>query len=160
MGRGNTEWLKSIFHFSFADYYNPNNMNFGVLRVLNDDLINANSGFDTHPHKDMEIISYVVKGELTHGDSMENTSKLYRGHVQYMSAGTGVTHSEYNHGKPTLRILQIWILPDKKGYRPNYGEHPFKWPERKNQWLHIFSGKDGAAPIKINQNFNANFIFF
>lgn len=113
MGSINMDWLKSIFHFSFAQYYNPDNMNFGVLRVINDDLIKANTGFDTHPHKDMEIISYVVRGQLTHGDSMGNENTLNRGHVQYMSAGTGVYHSEHNLGEKTLRLLQIWILPDR-----------------------------------------------
>lgn len=88
MGRSNLGWLQSIFHFSFAEYYNPKNMNFGSLRVVNDDLVKSNTGFPTHPHKDMEIISYVVKGDLTHGDSMGNENTLTRGQVQYMSAGT------------------------------------------------------------------------
>lgn len=154
MGKSNLGWLKSIFHFSFADYYNPDNINFGVLRVLNDDLVEPNTGFDTHPHKDMEIISYVIKGALTHGDSMGNTNKLTRGHVQYMSAGTGVYHSEHNLGDELLRFIQIWILPDKKGYIPNYGDYRFQWEERKNKWLHIVSGINGNAPIKINQDAN------
>jgi hypothetical protein len=154
MGKSNLDWLKSVFHFSFSDYYNPNNMNFGVLRVLNDDLISPRTGFDTHPHDNMEIISYIVKGELTHGDSMNNTSKLHRGHVQYMSAGTGITHSEFNNAAPVLRILQMWILPDQKGLTPKYGEHKFNWPERVNKPLHIFSGMNGDAPIKINQDVN------
>lgn len=154
MGKANHDWLKSVFHFSFADYYNPDNMNFGVLRVLNDDLISPDTGFDPHPHKDMEIISYVVKGELTHGDSMDNSSKLYRGHVQYMSAGTGVNHSEYNKAVPILRILQMWITPKERGLTPTYGEHLFNWPERKNTWLQIFSGEKGPAPIQINQDAN------
>lgn len=154
MGKVNHDWLKSTFHFSFADYYNPDNMNFGVLRVLNDDIISPKTGFDTHPHKNMEIISYVVKGELTHGDSMENISKLHRGHVQYMSAGTGVTHSEYNHAAPYLRILQMWIVPNEDGLTPSYGEHRFNWAERKNTWLPIFSGDKELAPIHINQDAN------
>jgi len=154
MGKSDLGWLKSIFHFSFSDYYNPNNMNFGVLRVLNDDLVNPNTGFDTHPHKDMEIISYIVKGELTHSDSLENSHKLYRGHVQYMSAGTGITHSEYNHSAPILRFLQLWITPDQQGLTPTYGDHRFNWADRKNKLLHLFSGKDGLAPIKINQDVN------
>jgi len=154
MGRGEKFWLKSVFHFSFADYYNPENINFGVLRVLNDDIISPKTGFDTHPHNDMEIISYVVKGELTHGDSMDNTSKLHRGHVQYMSAGTGITHSENNTAVPYLRILQMWITPNAKGLEPTYGEYKFNWPERKNKWLPIFSGDEGEAPIHINQDAN------
>lgn len=96
MGRGKHDWLDSHFHFSFADYYNPQNMQFGVLRVINDDLVKPNTGFDTHPHKNMEIISYVVDGELSHSDSMNNQHTLTRGQVQYMSAGTGVLHSEHN----------------------------------------------------------------
>lgn len=154
MGKSNLGWLKSIFHFSFSNYYNPDNMNFGVLRVLNDDLVEANTGFDTHPHRDMEIVSYVVDGQLTHGDSMGNKSTLTRGHVQYMSAGTGVMHSEHNLGKETARFLQIWIMPDKKGHTPNYGDYRFQWEERKNKWFHIVSDTKGNAPIKINQDAN------
>lgn len=154
MGRSNLGWLQSIFHFSFAEYYNPKNMNFGSLRVVNDDLVKSNTGFPTHPHKDMEIVSYVVKGDLTHGDSMGNENTLTRGQVQYMSAGTGVYHSEYNLGDNTLRFLQIWILPDNTGYKPNYGDYRFTWEERKNKWLHMVSSKSGNAPIKINQDFN------
>ena len=154
MGKSNLGWLRSIFHFSFAGYYNPNNMNFGVLRVINDDLIDQEEGFDTHPHKDMEIISYVVDGELTHADSMGNKRSLKRGHVQYMSAGTGVYHSEHNYGNEILRILQIWILPDKNGYTPNYGDYMFDWNLRKDKWLKIVSSQTGDAPIKINQDVN------
>ncbi len=154
MGSSNLGWLKSKFHFSFAEYYNPDNINFGVLRVINDDLIEAGTGFDTHPHRDMEIISYVVNGELTHGDSMGNKSTITRGHVQYMSAGTGVYHSEHNFGEDISRLLQIWIFPDKKGYIPNYGDYRFDWDDRHNEWLHMVSSKDGNAPIKINQDMN------
>lgn len=154
MGKSNLGWLRSIFHFSFAEYYNPKNINFGVLRVINDDLIEAGTGFDTHPHRDMEIISYVVEGELTHGDSMGNKRTLSRGHVQYMSAGTGVLHSEHNLSNKLSRFLQIWIMPDKKGHTPNYGDYMFNWEERKNKWFHIVSSKEGGAPIKINQDAN------
>jgi len=126
MGSSDLGWLKSKFHFSFAEYYNPSNVNFGVLRVINDDLVKPGTGFDTHPHRDMEIISYIVDGELTHGDSMGNKRTLSRGHVQYMSAGTGVFHSEHNFGEETLRFLQIWIYPDKNGYEPNYGDYKFE----------------------------------
>lgn len=154
LGTSDLGWLKSRFHFSFAEYYNPENINFGVLRVINDDLVKSKKGFETHPHRDMEIISYVVDGELTHGDSMGNKNTLGRGQVQYMSAGTGVYHSEHNLGENILRFLQIWIFPDKKGYKPNYGDYRFKWDERKNNWLHMVSGIDGIAPIKINQDVN------
>lgn len=154
MGSSNLGWLKSKFHFSFAEYYNPKNMNFGVLRVINDDLIESNTGFDTHPHRDMEIISYVINGELTHGDSMGNKNTVTRGHVQYMSAGTGIYHNEHNLGKDILRLLQIWIFPDKQGYKPNYGDYRFNWEDRHNRWLHMISSKNGDAPIKINQDVN------
>ncbi|WP_102346315.1 pirin family protein [Bacillus sp. Marseille-P3661] len=154
MGSSNLGWLKSKFHFSFAEYYNPDNIQFGVLRVINDDLVNPTTGFGKHPHQNMEIISYVVNGELTHGDNMGNKKTVTRGQVQYMSAGTGVLHSEYNLGEETLRFLQIWILPDKYGHTPNYGDFGFNWDDRKNNWLHMVSGKEGAAPIKIHQDAN------
>lgn len=154
MGSSHLGWLKSKFHFSFAEYYNPDNMNFGALRVINDDLIQPNTGFEVHPHRDMEIISYVVNGELTHGDSMGNENTISRGHAQYMSAGTGVFHSEHNFGEDQLRLLQIWILPDKKDYTPNYGDYKFNWNDRHNKWLHIASSKNESAPIKINQDTN------
>jgi quercetin 2,3-dioxygenase len=154
MGSSNLGWLKSKFHFSFAEYYNPNNIQFGVLRVINDDLIEPNTGFGTHPHQNMEIISYVVNGDLTHRDSMGNENTVTRGHVQYMSAGTGVLHSEHNLGKDLLRLLQIWIFPVKNGLQPNYGDYRFNWEDRKNQWLHMVSGINGDAPIKIYQDAN------
>lgn len=154
MGSSDHGWLRSKFHFSFAEYFNPANIQFGVLRVINDDLVEPQTGFGTHPHQNMEIISYVVNGELTHGDSMGNKNTVTRGHVQYMSAGTGVLHSEHNFGKDILRFLQIWILPDRNGHKPNYGDHRFNWDDRKNHWLHMISGIDGDAPIKIHQDVN------
>lgn len=154
MGSSNLGWLRSKFHFSFAEYYNPHNIKFGVLRVINDDLVESKTGFDTHPHRNMEIISYVINGELTHGDSMGNKNTITRGHVQYMSAGTGVYHSEHNLGKDELRFLQIWIFPDKEDYKPNYGDYRFDWSDRQNKWLHMVSSKNGNAPIKINQDIN------
>jgi quercetin 2,3-dioxygenase len=154
MGTSNHGWLRSLFHFSFAEYFNPDNMNFGVLRVINDDLIEPHTGFDLHPHSDMEIISYVVDGELTHGDSMGNQNTISRGHIQYMSAGTGVFHSEHNLGESQARLLQIWILPDQKGYTPNYGDYQFNWEDRKNNWLHMGSSTEGNALIKIHQDVN------
>ncbi len=155
MGRSTSlGWLDSHFHFSFADYYNPRNMNFGVLRVINDDLIAAGNGFGTHPHRDMEIVTYMVDGELTHADSMGNKETIGRGEVQYMSAGTGVMHSEENFGKETARLLQIWILPDQHGLAPNYGDHRFQWADRVNHWLHLVSGKSSDAPVQISQDVN------
>lgn len=140
MGKSHLGWLKSHFHFSFAEYYNPANIHFGALRVINDDQIAPHSGFDTHPHKDMEIITYVIEGELTHRDSMGNGSTLTRGQVQYMSAGTGITHSEFNHGDLELRLLQIWIFPDRKGHVPQYGEIRPAWEERVEKWLPLNTG--------------------
>ncbi|RID83501.1 pirin family protein [Peribacillus asahii] len=154
MGRSNLGWLQSLFHFSFAEYYNPENIHFGALRVINDDLIAAQTGFNMHPHQDMEIISYVVDGELTHQDSMGNKSTITRGQVQYMSAGTGVYHSEHNMGDNTLRMLQIWIIPDRAGHTPHYGDFRFDMEARHNKWLHMVSGKEGSAPIQINQDAN------
>lgn len=157
MGRGDHGWLESIHHFSFAGYYNPDNMQFGILRVLNDDIVAAGTGFDTHPHKDMEIISYVIEGELTHGDSMGNKRTLSRGEVQYMSAGTGVFHSEHNLEKKQLRFLQIWILPDASNHTPDYGDYRFKWEDRENKWLALVSStenKNSPAPIKIHADIN------
>ncbi|MFJ8267514.1 pirin family protein [Peribacillus asahii] len=154
MGSSNLGWLQSLFHFSFAEYYNPENIHFGALRVINDDLIAAQTGFNMHPHQDMEIISYVVDGELTHQDSMGNKSTITRGQVQYMSAGTGVYHSEHNMGDNTLRMLQIWIIPDRAGHTPHYGDFRFDMEARHNKWLHMVSNKEGSAPIQINQDAN------
>ncbi|EKQ58259.1 MULTISPECIES: pirin family protein [unclassified Clostridium] len=154
MGKSNLGWLNSSFHFSFSEYYNPRNINFGVLRVLNDDIIQPNTGFKMHPHKDMEIVTYVINGKLTHKDSMGNLGEVARGEVQYMSAGTGIYHSEYNLGNKVLRLLQIWIFPDKEGYRPNYGQYNFNWNDRENKWFHIVSKVGGSAPIKVNADTN------
>ncbi|MGX8850206.1 pirin family protein [Amedibacillus sp. YH-ame10] len=152
MGKSERGWLHSTFHFSFAEYYNPKNMHFGALRVVNDDIFDAGNGFDTHPHKNMEIISYVIDGTLTHQDSMGNRRELTRGQVQYMSAGTGVFHSEHNLGKEPLRFLQIWILPDKNGYAPQYGDYPYRWEERKNQWLCIASNTLDNSSVVLHQD--------
>jgi redox-sensitive bicupin YhaK (pirin superfamily) len=159
MGKSDLGWLKSSFHFSFSEYYNPLNINFGKLRVINDDLIEPKIGFPMHPHNDMEIVTYVIDGKLTHKDSMGNAHELARGEVQYMSAGTGVYHSEYNLGNEELRLLQIWIFPDKKDYKPNYGENKFIWSKRENKWLHMVSSTEGNAPIKIHQDVNIYSIY-
>jgi redox-sensitive bicupin YhaK (pirin superfamily) len=158
MGRGQHGWLDSHFHFSFAEYYNPMNLRFGVLRVFNDDIVKAGEGFGPHPHQDMEIISYVVEGELSHKDSMGNAHTLTRGQSQYMSAGTGVFHSEYNlQENDDLRFTQIWILPDRRGYEPNYGDYRFNLEDRVGKWLPIATGYDNDendAPIKVHQDIN------
>lgn len=155
MGTSNLGWLESRFHFSFADYYNPRNMNFGVLRVLNDDIIHPKSGFDTHPHANMEIISYVVNGEITHKDSMGNSETLSRGEVQYLSAGDGIYHSEHNlHKSEDLRLLQIWIIPPERSLPRLYGSKRYKEEDRKNKLLNIVSSQEGSSEIKIYQDVN------
>ena len=153
-GKANHGWMNSLFHFSFAEYYNRNRMNFGVLRVVNDDIVKPQTGFDMHPHRDMEIVSYVVDGDLTHGDSMGNKNTISRGHIQYMSAGTGVVHSEHNFGKGDLRFLQIWIQPNQKRLEPFYGDHRFDWSLRSNRLLHMVSPQAGKAPVQINADVN------
>ncbi len=158
MGRSFLGWLDSHFHFSFAEYYNPENINFGVLRVVNDDMVQPGTGFDAHPHRDMEILSYVIDGELTHADNMGNKHALTRGQVQYMSAGAGVLHSEHNLGEKMLRFLQIWILPDARRHKPNYGDFPFKIEDRENKWLPMATSIDNTAsdaPIRVHQDINA-----
>ncbi len=155
MGTSNLGWLQSRFHFSFAEYRNPKNINFGVLRVLNDDIIHPSSGFDTHPHSNMEIISYIVDGEITHKDSMGNSETLKRGEVQYLSAGDGIYHSEHNlHQSNDLRLLQIWIIPPKAGLPRLYGSHRYKFEQRDNKLLNIVSSQDGNSNIKIYQDIN------
>ncbi|MCL2745509.1 MAG: pirin family protein [Coriobacteriia bacterium] len=157
MGHVNHGWLDSFFHFSFAEYYNPDNIQFGVLRVINDDIVRPNTGFEMHPHKDMEVISYVVEGELSHKDSMGNEHTLTRGQVQYMSAGTGIFHSEHNWGDKPLRFIQMWILPNKEGLTPNYGDYRFKFEDRIDAWMPIATSVGNAendAPIKIHADAN------
>ena len=155
MGKSNLGWLKSRFHFSFAEYRNPKNINFGVLRVLNDDLVEAKTGFEMHPHENMEIISYIVDGEITHKDSMGNSETLKRGEVQYLSAGDGIYHSEHNlHQSEDLRLLQIWIIPPKASLPRLYGSHQYKEDERKNRLLKIVSSQNGDSKIKIYQDVN------
>lgn len=154
MGSSDLGWLKSKFHFSFSNYYNPSNINFGTLRVLNDELIAEGNGFDMHPHNDMEILTYVIDGELTHQDSMGNKRVLKRGEIQYMSAGTGVTHSEHNFGSEILRLIQIWVYPDRSGYKPDYGDASFDWNLRVNKWFKLAGSVTSDAPIKVYQDVN------
>lgn len=154
LGKGEQGWLKSNFHFSFADYFNHNRMGFGKLRVINDDLIQPGTGFGKHPHQDMEIISYIVSGEITHKDSMGSSETLYPGEIQYISAGTGIFHSEFNEGQDVLRLLQIWILPDKKNHKPVYGSRRVPMENRKDLWLHLISKREGEGLVKINQDAN------
>ena len=147
-------WLRTYHSFSFADYYDPANLNWGALRVFNDDYIAAGQGFPPHPHRDMEIITYVLSGELEHKDSMGNHGIVSDGGVQFMSAGTGVRHSEFN-ASPTkeLHLVQMWVLPGKTGVRPSYGQHDFTRADRLNQWLLVASGEPGKnAPVALTQN--------
>ena len=115
----NDNWLKSRFHFSLAEYNNYRNADFGVMHVMNDDLVQPHRGFGTHPHSNMEIITYVVQGQLTHQDSMGTKETLGRGSIQFMTAGTGVRNSEFNHGDTPLRFIQTWITPTERSLSPN-----------------------------------------
>lgn len=143
-----TWWLESRFHFNFADKYAGRD-NFGVLRVINDDLVKAQAGFGTHPHRAMEIFSYVLTGELSHADSMGNQESLGRGCVQYLSAGTGITHSELNaHATETVRFLQVWIMPTMTGRisKPRYGSRTYTEADRLNTLLPIVQNTEAASP--------------
>ena len=154
----NTNWLKSRFHFSFAEYSNHANSNFGVLRVMNDDLVQPHRGFGTHPHANMEIVTYIVHGALTHQDSTGTKESLGRGSVQFMTAGTGIRHSEFNHGDQPLRFVQTWIVPTRSGLKPNYGSYEGQKEERCNQMKHLVSSVEdpaASAPVKINQDVDA-----
>ncbi len=154
MGESKYDWLYSVHHFSFGDYYDSNNLGVGPLRVINDDIIAPHTGFEMHPHKNMEILTYILEGAITHKDSIHSKKmKVEKGSVQYMSAGTGVSHSETNEENRETRLVQIWIIPDKDGYEPKYGQVNFKWEDRVNKFLLIASGTK-EAPIKINQNVN------
>jgi redox-sensitive bicupin YhaK (pirin superfamily) len=143
-------WLDTSHTFSFADYYDPRFMGFRVLRVINEDKVAAGRGFGMHPHHDMEIVTYVLEGELGHRDSMGNGSVIRRGDVQRMSAGTGITHSEMNASKTQrVHFLQIWIVPDKPGYAPSYEQKAFSDEERRGRLRVVASpdGRDGSVTL-------------
>ena len=152
LGGDDHGWLKTRHHFSFSDYHDPARMNWGALRVWNDDEIAANSGFPPHPHADMEIITYVREGAITHRDSLGNTGRTEAGDVQVMSAGTGIRHSEYNLEDETTRIFQIWIQPDRAGGEPSWGAKPFPKADRTGRFVALASGHndDGALPIRAD----------
>ncbi|MGD0640323.1 MAG: pirin family protein [Roseiarcus sp.] len=152
LGGADHGWLKAKHHFSFAEYYDPQRMSWGDLRVWNDDEIAAGTGFPPHPHADMEIITYVRDGAITHKDSMGNTGRTAAGDVQVMSAGSGVRHSEYNLEDEATRIFQIWILPTQHGGKPSWGARPFPKAERSGRFVTLASGsaEDGALPIRAD----------
>ena len=144
-------WLQTRWHFSFSDYHDPENMNFGPLRVFNDDVVQPGQGFGMHPHKDMEIISYVLSGALEHKDSIGTGSVIRPGDVQRMTAGTGVAHSEFNHSKSdVVHFLQIWIVPRERSLKPSYEQKAFPEAERKGKLRLVASpdGRDGSVTIR------------
>jgi redox-sensitive bicupin YhaK (pirin superfamily) len=146
-------WLKTNHTFSFNEYYNPERMNFGMLRVLNDDFVAPGQGFGTHPHNDMEIVSIPLSGELAHKDSTETEDVIYPNAIQVMSAGTGILHSEYNHSeKNETNFLQLWIFPDKKGHKPRYDQKSFDPDEKKNKILNIVSPQKNSGNLWLNQD--------
>jgi len=153
LGGADHGWLRARHHFSFANYYNPRRMSWGALRVWNDDEIAPNSGFPPHPHEDMEIITYIRDGAITHQDSMGNTGRTGAGDVQVMSAGAGVRHAEYNKESELTRLFQIWIEPDSRGGAPSWGTKPFPKGDRSGKFVTLASGRPGdedALPIRAD----------
>ena len=153
LGAANHGWLDAKHHFSFAGYHDEARMHWGNLRVWNDDSIEPNSGFPPHPHRDMEIITYVREGAITHEDNLGNKGRTEAGDVQVMSAGTGIRHSEYNREAVTTKIFQIWIVPTRSGEAPSWGARPFPKGERSGQFVTLASGYDDdkdALPIRTD----------
>jgi len=151
-GKAQHGWLKSYHSFSFGEYYHPKRMNFGALRVLNDDTVAAGMGFGTHPHRDMEIISIPLEGVLEHKDSMGNNAVIRTGDIQVLSAGTGISHSEFNKSnKASVKFLQIWILPNRKEIPPRYDQISLNIRDRHNQFQQILSPYPEDDGVWINQ---------
>jgi redox-sensitive bicupin YhaK (pirin superfamily) len=147
----NIDWLKSYYLFSFADYFDPENLDFGALRVFNDDTIAGESGFGKHEHDNMEIVTIVLEGEITHGDSMGNESQTIKaGEVQRMSAGTGVVHSEMNKGKTPVHLYQIWIMPEKNNSKPSYEQKDFGPLITENQLVALASGQGKMGALTMH----------
>jgi redox-sensitive bicupin YhaK (pirin superfamily) len=151
LGGAHHGWLDTRHHFSFADYHDPGRVHWGALRVWNDDAIEPGTGFPPHPHRDMEIITYVREGAITHEDDQGNRGRTQAGDVQVMSAGTGIRHSEYNLEDEVTRIFQIWIIPDRPGGTPSWGARPFPTAGRGGAFVTLASGIEGdgdALPIR------------
>jgi redox-sensitive bicupin YhaK (pirin superfamily) len=152
-GHANHGWLDSRFTFSFAEYYDPDFVEFRTLRVMNDDHIAGGGGFPTHPHRDMEIVTYVLDGALAHKDSMGNGSTIRSGDVQYMSAGTGVAHSEFNASDTDpVHMYQIWMFPDKNGHQPTYDQKNFDASEKRGKLRLVVSPDGREGSVKIRQD--------
>jgi quercetin 2,3-dioxygenase len=152
-GHADHGWLDSRFSFSFAEYFDPEHVQFRTLRVMNDDRIAGGGGFPTHPHRDMEIVTYVLEGALAHKDSMGNGSVIASGDVQYMSAGTGVAHSEFNASeKEPVHMYQIWMFPDKKNYEPTYDQKHFSESEKRGKLRLVVSPDGREGSVKIRQS--------
>jgi redox-sensitive bicupin YhaK (pirin superfamily) len=153
LGAADHGWLDAHHHFSFAGYHDPARTNWGQLRVWNDDAIAPKTGFPAHPHHDMEIVTYVREGAITHRDSLGNEGRTEAGDVQVMSAGDGIQHSEYNLEDETTRLFQIWILPDRRGGEPSWGARPFPREDRSGKFVTLASGVEGDSDaLQIRSN--------
>jgi len=152
LGAADHGWLDGHHHFSFADYYDRDRMNWGALRVWNDDIIQPKTGFPPHPHRDMEIITYIREGAITHRDNLGNEGRTVAGDVQVMSAGTGIQHSEFNLEDDETRLFQIWIMPDHTGHAPSWGTRPFPKNDRAGAFVTLASGMAGDDALRINAN--------
>ncbi len=159
-GHANHGWLDTYYSFSFSDYYDRKHMGFRDLRVINEDRVSAGRGFGMHPHRDMEILTYIIDGELSHRDSMGRGATLKRNDVQRMSAGTGVMHSEVNQSKESVHLLQIWILPEAEGLKPSYEDLTIPTEEKRNQLRLIAShdGRDNSATINQDASVYASLL--
>jgi quercetin 2,3-dioxygenase len=148
-----SDWLSAYWLFSFDRYYDPNNMMFGPLRVFNHDTVQGGGGFPTHPHREMEIVTYVLEGELAHKDSTGGRGIIHAGEVQRMSAGTGIAHSELNPSRTeAVRLLQMWVMPERSGLKPSYEQKQFTTEQRTGVLLPIASGQDLPGTVKIHQD--------
>ncbi len=160
-GKANYGWLNTKYSFSFSDYYNPDMMNFGMLRVLNDDIVAPGMGFGTHPHNNMEIVTLILEGALEHKDSMGTGAVIYKDEIQVMSAGSGITHSEFNPSKDEpVNLLQLWIFPKEKNIKPRYDQKAFPSEERKNSLVTAVSGLNKNGSLYIHQNAEINLGYF